>query len=507
MKTKALYVIAVMLAALVGPTFADNSPGGGGGGNGAEIYMTVRVPDPKDPKQMGKAPGIDVTVVGGQTTTADKLSLSTTNKGIKVTMKAEKVRPYSEGNETIAIALVINGQMIWIGNDDYEQDENAKYTGVLKNLEQAIDKLQLGNAGPAGSKAEVISYSNGVEVKVPMGDLKNITGQALGSQQDYKNKIGTDMVSGITTALTDLGKVATARKALIVVGDGNDTNNEVAKVALADMKKQAAKQGIQTFAIIYKSAVSSEGAVITTMIPNAKTANSIDGIASELSAIVARMADRYYVYFPGFDEKTGESLPWDGKEHDLVVKIDQSEADPVTMTMSPVWLLPVKSSFPWLIVILSAVGLLLLVIIIKAAGKKKPEPMPMPMPMPMAAPEAPKPMGPSKTVMIGAGGDQEGFPIVGWLVPLNGSNAYQTWRLKPGLTKIGTAPPADLVVNDGFMSTEHCSITCSPAGFTLHDGGSTNGCYVNDRKIQKQDLVDNDVIMLGKTNFKFKSIN
>jgi hypothetical protein len=139
--------------------------------------------------------------------------------------------------------------------------------------------------------------------------------------------------------------------------------------------------------------------------------------------------------------------------------------------------------------------------------RKKEEPMPMPVMQSAPAPEAPKPMGPSKTVMIGAGGDQEGFPIVGWIVPLNGVNAYQTWRLKPGLTKIGTAPPSDIVVNDGFMSTEHCRITSSPAGFTLHDGGSTNGCYVNDKKVLKQDLVDNDVIMLGKTNFKFKSIN
>ena len=76
-----------------------------------------------------------------------------------------------------------------------------------------------------------------------------------------------------------------------------------------------------------------------------------------------------------------------------------------------------------------------------------------------------------KTVMIGAGGDQDGFPIVGWLVPLNGQNAYQTYRLCPGLTKIGTAQPSDIVVNDGFMSTEHCQITCSPAGFTLLDNG------------------------------------
>ncbi len=134
--------------------------------------------------------------------------------------------------------------------------------------------------------------------------------------------------------------------------------------------------------------------------------------------------------------------------------------------------------------------------------------MPMPMPMPMAAPtEAPKPAGPMKTVMIGVGGDQDGFPVVGWLVPLNGQNAYQTLRLRSGGTKIGTAPPAAIVVNDGFMSTEHCQITASPAGFTLIDNGSTNGCYVNDRKVQKHDLVDNDMITLGKTNFKFKSIN
>ena len=43
--------------------------------------------------------------------------------------------------------------------------------------------------------------------------------------------------------------------------------------------------------------------------PTAKTANSIDDIQAELSAIVARMADRYYVSFSGFDEKTGEYLP------------------------------------------------------------------------------------------------------------------------------------------------------------------------------------------------------
>ena len=87
------------------------------------------------------------------------------------------------------------------------------------------------------------------------------------------------------------------------------------------------------------------------------------------------------------------------------------------------------------------------------------------------------------------------------------SSPYRTQRLKAGLTKIGTAAPADIIVNDGFMSTDHCHVQCSPAGFVLVDNGATNGSYVNDRKVQKHELVDNDVITLGKTNFKFKSIN
>ena len=231
-----------------------------------------------------------------------------------------------------------------------------------------------------------MSYSTGAEVKVADGPACKITGGALGPE-GLRGKIGTDMVQGITMAMAELSKVSTARKALIVVGDGNDTNNETAKTALAELKKQANKQNIQMFAIIYKSAVSSEGAVITTMIGNAKTVNSIDGIASELKAIIARMADRYYLDFPGFDEKTGVGLPWDGKDHDLVIKIDQTDLDPVTMTLTPKWAqrpASVARGHP------QALGVIFLFILIGGATRKKEEPMPV---MSGARrPEAPKPM-------------------------------------------------------------------------------------------------------------------
>ncbi len=476
-----------------------------------KVHLQVKPADPNDPKQKGNAPQIEATIIGGPNVPLDKFSITEAGTKTPVTLKAVSKREYTEGTDTIAIALVINGQEIWIGNDEVETDEAAKYTGVLKNLTSAIDRLKLGEAGPPGSKGLVISYSTGAEIKVPMSPLKEITGGALGGQKDYRGKLGTDMVQGITLGLAELGKASNVRKALIVVGDGNDSNNDAAKSQLVELKKQAAKQNIDLFAVIYKSQISLEGNVITTMIPGAKTVNSIEGIASEMSGIIERMKDRYYLVFPGYDKKLKAGLTWDGKEHDIIVKIDQKELEPFTLALQPPWSVKTAGGFPWLVLILVLVGLLVMIMIGVKVFSSKPEPAPMPMPMPVVAapmPEAPpRPAGPMKTVMIGANGDEGGFPIVGWLVPLNGQHAYQTFRLRSGGTKIGTAPPSDIVVNDGFMSTDHCMINCSPAGFTLVDGGSTNGSYVNDRKVAKHDLVDNDMLTLGKTNFKFKSIN
>ncbi|HEY1554579.1 MAG TPA: FHA domain-containing protein [Kofleriaceae bacterium] len=509
---KLLHCIA-LVGALVATRTARAQPAGGGDTE-IGVTMNVVVPDEKDPKEKGKAPSLEATIVNGPKVPLEKFTISTIGADKqRVTMKATKLREYTEGKETIAIALVINGQELWVGNEEVEQDPTAAYPGALKNLEGAIDKMGLSNAGPKGSKGVIISYSNGAEVKgTGVIDLEKITGAALGSERDYYKHLGTDMVQGIQLAYAKLKEITASRKAMIVVGDGTDTDADKAKSALADLKKKLKAENIQAFAIIYKprEELNERPQVITTLIPGVKTVNSMDGIAAALAEIVESMKNRYYVTFAGFDENLGVGLPWDTKDHDLTIKIDQTELEPVTMPLAPKWEPPKSGGFPWLIVILVFVGLIVLIIIAAKVfgGKPAPQPMPVAMPqMPQMPMEAPKQAGPMKTVMIGAGGDQDGFPIVGWLVPLNGVDAYKTMRLRSGMTKIGTAPPADLVINDGFMSTEHCQIACSPAGFTLIDIGATNGCYVNDRKVQKHELVDNDMITLGKTNFKFKSIN
>ena len=501
MRAKLVAIAALVLTVLgVTPVLAEGQ---------VEVFLTVKTPEPTA-KDKDNAPQIEATIVGGPTVPVEKFTLVEPSAKVPYVIKATNLRPFTAGTETIAVAFVFNGQEVWIGNDDYEPEESpARYLGILKNLKTALQTVPWSTAGPAGSKGVLISYGDKAEVKVPMGPLANINAEALGTQKDYNKKFGTAMVEGINLALAELHNVTASRKALVVVCDGNDTNPEAAKSQLVNLKKQAAQDKIQTFAIIYKGQLSEPGNVITTMIPNATTVDNAEGIATAIKAILSRMADRYYLTFPGFDPKTKQGLPWDGKSHDLVIKIDKDETDPVTLTLAPVWNAPKKGGFPWWILIVAIIGLLLIIIIAAKVfgGKKEEAPMPMPMPMAQAPMEAPKPAGPMKTVMIGVGGDQDGFPVVGWLVPLNGQDAYKTFRCRSGGTKIGTAPPSDIVVNDGFMSTEHCQINASPAGFTLIDGGSTNGCYVNDRKVAKHDLVDNDVITLGKTNFKFKSIN
>jgi len=504
--------ILVAFAQLVGGTGTARAEGGGSSGN-IEVLYQIKMPDISNAKTKDDPPMIEATVIGAPNTTQDKFVLiDKSAKPTPIEMKASKMVDFKKGQEPLAIAIVMNGWEMWIGNDKevpaIREDDPSRYPGVLIELRSALDKLNFKDAGPQGSVGMVITYADKPVIRVPMGPLSNITGSALGTQQDYFGTTGVELVQGITLALAELHKRSEPRKVLIVVCDGNDTNNDTAKAALLNLKRQASQDQVQTFAIVYKAKLSGEGNVIPTMIPQTTQVTTAENIASTIANILARMDDRKYLTFPGYNVKTGTGPAWDGKAHDLMVRVDKEESEITQVTMPPWNLDTGGGGFPWLVLIIILVSLLLLIFIMAKIFKKKPEPLPAPAPV-MAAPmpEAPKPMGPMKTVMIGQGGDEGGFPVVGWLVPLNGQHAYQTFRLRSSMTKIGTAPPADIVVNDGFMSTEHCQINCSPQGFTLIDGGSTNGSYVNERRVTaKHDLVDNDMVTLGKTNFKFKSI-
>ncbi len=128
---------------------------------------------------------------------------------------------------------------------------------------------------------------------------------------------------------------------------------------------------------------------------------------------------------------------------------------------------------------------------------------------PMAAPQVSS-GGKARTVSInvGPGGPGGGTnPGIGWLVPLEGEMVGELLQLKSQKTTVGSRPECDVVVKDQSISGKHAEFVLAPGGFRITDLGSTNGTFVNDKKIQTTDLVDNDNVRLGLINFKFKALN
>jgi pSer/pThr/pTyr-binding forkhead associated (FHA) protein len=65
---------------------------------------------------------------------------------------------------------------------------------------------------------------------------------------------------------------------------------------------------------------------------------------------------------------------------------------------------------------------------------------------------------------------------------------------------IGRSSSNDVVIQDSFVSGAHCSITLDDKGsFYLQDMGSSNGTFVNGKRVQQAWLKSNDIVKIGET--------
>ena len=69
---------------------------------------------------------------------ASDLTLREASAPRSAAVHATSVRSYAEGNEAVALAIVYNGQEIYVGNDDLVPEEDpSRYLGVLKGMQGA----------------------------------------------------------------------------------------------------------------------------------------------------------------------------------------------------------------------------------------------------------------------------------------------------------------------------------------------------------------------------------
>jgi len=82
-------------------------------------------------------------------------------------------------------------------------------------------------------------------------------------------------------------------------------------------------------------------------------------------------------------------------------------------------------------------------------------------------------------------------------------DAGLTFRLLPGTLKtMGRAPRADFVVDAALVSRVHCRFTLDARNqLELEDLGSTNGTFVNGKKVVKATLAHGDKLTIGRVLF------
>jgi diguanylate cyclase (GGDEF)-like protein len=91
-----------------------------------------------------------------------------------------------------------------------------------------------------------------------------------------------------------------------------------------------------------------------------------------------------------------------------------------------------------------------------------------------------------------------------YLVIFDGNDSGRRHRLKTGLMTIGRSSRADITIDDRRISRIHCLIEWQDDAICIRDQGSTNGTFVDSRRISQAQLLPGLPIQLGDTVMKIE---
>jgi general secretion pathway protein A len=80
----------------------------------------------------------------------------------------------------------------------------------------------------------------------------------------------------------------------------------------------------------------------------------------------------------------------------------------------------------------------------------------------------------------------------------NAGKTVMERELKPGRLVIGRTPDNDLQIDSKFISRHHCQIVTQTDSCMIEDLNSTNGIYVQSKRVRRYNLNDGDVVQIGQ---------
>ena len=91
------------------------------------------------------------------------------------------------------------------------------------------------------------------------------------------------------------------------------------------------------------------------------------------------------------------------------------------------------------------------------------------------------------------------------LVILTGANELYRVKLRSAGHVVGRSPDADISIDDPYASEFHARVGLSDGKVVVHDLGSTNGTYVNGRRVTSPTTVSRgDTVQIGKTTLEVR---
>jgi general secretion pathway protein A len=87
---------------------------------------------------------------------------------------------------------------------------------------------------------------------------------------------------------------------------------------------------------------------------------------------------------------------------------------------------------------------------------------------------------------------------VGRVILATEGRTTQELQLRVGRVIIGRTSDNDLQVDSRFVSRHHCQIITGAEGSMIEDLNSTNGIYVQGKRVRRYNLNDGDVVVIGK---------